>query len=152
MLTVLVNLLIWDRHASSYGILSLMVCLLGATAYKQAPLREEARTELSARRVCQLVSGLVVLGILLSTQARSSSGMLVTLKNVRGQPGGVLGDAALAVPPAEGGAAAGLSPGAADGGANRRPSRRHGLQPLLKLSAAGKARANNYSKYSTTIE
>ena len=91
----------------------------------------------SARRVWQLVSVLCVFGLLVGAQARGSSGMLVT--HVRGQSGGVLGDAALAVPPAEGGAAAGLSSGAADDGA-KRLSRRQGLQPLLKLSAAGKAK------------
>ena len=40
MLTVLANVLIWDKHASIYGIVSLAVCLLGASSYKQAPLRD----------------------------------------------------------------------------------------------------------------
>ena len=40
MLTVTVNVLIWDKHASSTGIAALCVCLLGGSLYKQAPLRE----------------------------------------------------------------------------------------------------------------
>ena len=40
MLTVFANVLIWDKHASIYGIVSLAVCLLGASSYKQAPLRD----------------------------------------------------------------------------------------------------------------
>ena len=39
MATVLVNVLIWDQHASSLGIASLCVCLVGATLYQQSPLR-----------------------------------------------------------------------------------------------------------------
>ena len=41
MLTVLANLMLWDKHASAAGILSLVVCLLGAAMYKQAPMRRE---------------------------------------------------------------------------------------------------------------
>merc|ERR1711862_985287 len=39
-LTVLVNLFIWDQHASSEGIFSLCLCLLGGGIYKQAPMRK----------------------------------------------------------------------------------------------------------------
>ena len=39
MLTVLVNVLIWDRHASAHGIGALLVCLVGGALYQQAPLR-----------------------------------------------------------------------------------------------------------------
>jgi drug/metabolite transporter (DMT)-like permease len=42
MLTVTVNTLIWDKHASMYGIASLCICLAGGSLYQQAPLREEA--------------------------------------------------------------------------------------------------------------
>ena len=42
MLTVTVNVLIWDKHASPTGILSLCLCLLGGTLYQQAPLRSAA--------------------------------------------------------------------------------------------------------------
>mmetsp|Transcript_28838 Transcript_28838/g.58032 ORF Transcript_28838/g.58032 Transcript_28838/m.58032 type:complete len:80 (+) Transcript_28838:1000-1239(+) len=40
MLTVTVNVLIWDKHASPAGILSLGVCLAGGTLYKQSPPRD----------------------------------------------------------------------------------------------------------------
>lgn len=38
-LTVLVNLLIWDNHASPEGIGCLLICLIGGSLYRQAPLR-----------------------------------------------------------------------------------------------------------------
>jgi len=44
MATVLVNMLIWDQHASATGVAWLGVCLLGATAYQQAPMRDQAPT------------------------------------------------------------------------------------------------------------
>jgi hypothetical protein len=37
MLTVTVNVLIWDKHASSRGIFSLALCLIGGSLYQQAP-------------------------------------------------------------------------------------------------------------------
>jgi len=40
LLTVLVNALIWDRHASPLGIAALCVCLGGGALYQQAPLRK----------------------------------------------------------------------------------------------------------------
>ena len=46
-ITVLVNVLIWDAHASSAGIASLVVCVGGGAFYQQAPLRnkdQELRT------------------------------------------------------------------------------------------------------------
>uniref|UniRef100_A0A7S4BTG6 Sugar phosphate transporter domain-containing protein n=1 Tax=Chrysotila carterae TaxID=13221 RepID=A0A7S4BTG6_CHRCT len=39
MLTVTVNVLIWDKHASSVGIGSLILCLVGGSLYQQAPPR-----------------------------------------------------------------------------------------------------------------
>ena len=38
-LTVLVNSLVWDQHASPEGIVSLCLCLLGGAVYRQAPMR-----------------------------------------------------------------------------------------------------------------
>ena len=35
-------MLIWDKHASSSGICSLLTCLLGGSFYQQAPLRAGA--------------------------------------------------------------------------------------------------------------
>jgi len=42
MLTVTVNVLIWDKHASTYGIASLCCCLVGGTLYQQSPLRSNS--------------------------------------------------------------------------------------------------------------
>jgi len=42
MLTVTVNVLIWDKHASTSGIASLCLCLLGGSLYQQSPLRADA--------------------------------------------------------------------------------------------------------------
>lgn len=41
MATVMVNMLIWEEHAGYAGVMWLSVCLAGATAYQQAPMREE---------------------------------------------------------------------------------------------------------------
>jgi hypothetical protein len=41
---VLVNLMIWDEHAGLAGIMWLIVCLGGATAYTQAPPPAESAT------------------------------------------------------------------------------------------------------------
>merc|ERR1712129_381984 len=38
-ISVLLNVLIWDKHATQSGIACLIVCLLSSTFYKQAPLR-----------------------------------------------------------------------------------------------------------------
>ena len=38
MLTVFVNVLIWDKHASALGIGSLAICIAGGSLYQQAPL------------------------------------------------------------------------------------------------------------------
>jgi len=44
LLTVILNQLIWDLHASRTGVMSLLFCLLCAYFYEQAPLRKEIRT------------------------------------------------------------------------------------------------------------
>lgn len=53
MLTVTVNVLIWEKHASPAGIFSLCVCLAGGTLYQQAPLRSPPaeRSELDQARM-----------------------------------------------------------------------------------------------------
>jgi len=38
--TVIVNLMIWDKHASPAGIAGLFLCLVGGAFYKQAPMRK----------------------------------------------------------------------------------------------------------------
>jgi GDP-mannose transporter len=39
-ITVLVNLMIWDQHASAVGIACLFLCLIGGAFYEQAPMRK----------------------------------------------------------------------------------------------------------------
>lgn len=38
-LTILLNVLLWDQHATTKGILSLLLCLVGGSFYEQSPLR-----------------------------------------------------------------------------------------------------------------
>lgn len=52
-ITVLANVMIWDKHASATGIGFLALCLVGGTIYQQAPLRnvplaKPSREELTA--------------------------------------------------------------------------------------------------------
>ena len=42
VLSVLINFVIWDKHASVSGLLSLGFCILSATFYQQSPLRRVA--------------------------------------------------------------------------------------------------------------
>lgn len=39
-LTVIMNVLVWDQHATAMGVFSLIVCLVGGAIYQQAPLRK----------------------------------------------------------------------------------------------------------------
>ena len=39
-LTVLLNVLIWDKHSSPVGLISVCICLLAGSFYQQAPKRE----------------------------------------------------------------------------------------------------------------
>lgn len=41
-ITVLVNMMIWDQHASPTGITFLFLCLVGGAFYKQAPMRKSS--------------------------------------------------------------------------------------------------------------
>lgn len=40
LISVLMNVMLWDKHASPQGIAWLLVCLFCSSQYKQAPLRE----------------------------------------------------------------------------------------------------------------
>jgi len=40
-MTVMVNMMIWDQHASPAGIACLFLCLLGGSFYQQAPMRKK---------------------------------------------------------------------------------------------------------------
>jgi hypothetical protein len=40
-LTVLLNVMVWDKHSTPFGILSVCMCLGAGSFYQQAPKREE---------------------------------------------------------------------------------------------------------------
>ncbi len=40
-ITVLLNVAIWDKHSSPWGLFAVCVCLLAGTSYQQAPRRNE---------------------------------------------------------------------------------------------------------------
>jgi drug/metabolite transporter (DMT)-like permease len=42
-LTVLLNVLIWDKHSSPFGLLAVCLCLGGGVFYEQAPMRQDPR-------------------------------------------------------------------------------------------------------------
>lgn len=42
LISVLLNVMIWEKHATPWGIAALVVCLASSTLYRQAPLRNEA--------------------------------------------------------------------------------------------------------------
>ncbi len=44
-LTVLLNVLISDKHSTAGGIVAVCVCLLAGTFYQQAPKRDDSRKE-----------------------------------------------------------------------------------------------------------
>jgi hypothetical protein len=50
-LTILGNVMIWDKHASPAGIASLFVCLGGGFLYRQAPLRDPQAPRLLVARL-----------------------------------------------------------------------------------------------------
>lgn len=43
-ITILLNVFIWDKHASPLGIMALVLCLIGGSFYKQAPMRPTDRS------------------------------------------------------------------------------------------------------------
>lgn len=40
--TIVINYVIWDKHASPPGLVALSICLVGGTFYQQAPMRPKA--------------------------------------------------------------------------------------------------------------
>merc|ERR1719281_2332668 len=47
LISVLINIVIWDKHASSTGICCLCVCIGASAMYRQSPLRPVAPVILS---------------------------------------------------------------------------------------------------------
>ena len=48
VITVLINVMIWDKHASPKGLACLFMCLAAAFLYQQAPLRPDAAAAAAA--------------------------------------------------------------------------------------------------------
>jgi len=46
ILTIIINVSIWDKHASPVGIACLLLCLVGTYFYEQAPLRKDSAKSL----------------------------------------------------------------------------------------------------------
>jgi len=44
LLTIIINVIIWDKHASTFGVMCLLFCLGAAYFYKQAPMRAEVKS------------------------------------------------------------------------------------------------------------
>lgn len=44
-LTVLLNVVVWDKHSTPLGITAVCLCLLAGVFYEQAPRRDEVRKE-----------------------------------------------------------------------------------------------------------
>jgi hypothetical protein len=48
-LTVLLNVVIWDKHSSFYGIFSVVICLLAGVFYEQAPRVDRSKGDVSQK-------------------------------------------------------------------------------------------------------
>jgi drug/metabolite transporter (DMT)-like permease len=51
VITVFINVIMWDRHATATGIGFLLLCLLGGTLYQPAPLRRDAEAAAKVEKV-----------------------------------------------------------------------------------------------------
>lgn len=49
-LTVLLNVAIWDKHSTPFGIFAVCVCLLAGTLYQQSPRRNEQKTSTQTKQ------------------------------------------------------------------------------------------------------
>jgi len=78
LLTVLLNVLIWDQHASPAGIGALCVCLGGGALYQQAPLRKSNDDEV-VKADCK---PLLPVGSGVSTSCKASANGLESEANV----------------------------------------------------------------------
>ena len=50
-LTILLNILVWDQHATPFGTASLLLCLVGGSLYRQAPMRASKVQSLAKQSV-----------------------------------------------------------------------------------------------------
>ena len=49
--TIIINIIMWDKHATPAGVLCLLLCIAGGTMYKQAPMRAKPMANRYARKV-----------------------------------------------------------------------------------------------------
>ena len=45
-ITVLLNVILWDKHSTPAGLVGVCICLLAGVFYQQAPMRGDNRKEL----------------------------------------------------------------------------------------------------------
>lgn len=57
MATIVINFLIWNKHAKPLGLMALSVCLAGGTFYQQAPMREDNAPRRMASEAASTLSG-----------------------------------------------------------------------------------------------
>jgi GDP-mannose transporter len=55
--TVVVNCLMWDKHASMQGLAALFVCLVAGMGYQQAPLRADVAAQRAKEHALKQVAG-----------------------------------------------------------------------------------------------
>jgi hypothetical protein len=55
VITVLLNIALWNKHASPLGTAFLFVCIAGGAAYQQAPMRSDAAAKCRQRRMPALL-------------------------------------------------------------------------------------------------
>jgi hypothetical protein len=57
--TILLNVLIWDQHATPGGIFALAVCISGGMIYQQAPMRKATPPNPASEEVDAETMGLI---------------------------------------------------------------------------------------------
>ena len=73
VLTVLINVSIWDKHASPEGLGALLVCLVAAAAYQQSPLRRDATVAARVQQLTGNESGLKAESLQLAKEDEEST-------------------------------------------------------------------------------
>lgn len=71
LLTVLINVAIWDKHASPLGLMFLLMCILAAATYRQAPEHKDGERSTLSARVSSIA---LVLGVVLAIVAMGQPG------------------------------------------------------------------------------
>ncbi|CAK9249575.1 unnamed protein product [Sphagnum jensenii] len=71
-LTLLLNVLIWDKHSSAWGLFAVCICLLAGTFYQQAPRRDEARKATSFSSDSRVLDPAVAVPLLVGVGKKDS--------------------------------------------------------------------------------